>query len=190
MSLMVKTFTPECRSRRRSSSSSDRTPTSTVWSSRSDGVGQLSDTKAGPAHPSAAASGMPCTLPVGLVSGVLASAWASTQMTGAGAVDPGQAAQHAHGQGVVPAQDEGEVGLGRLGHGVGDLAAGGQDLGQVLGVRVLDVERLHLPHGHVAEVGDAESRAPRCARPDRRSGSPKGPCRRRGGPARGRGRRR
>ena len=138
MSLMVKTLTSEARSRSRSSCRASGRPTSTVCvlvqRRRRPAVGR----EAGPAQPRAAASGMPCTLPVGLVSGVLASAWASIQIDRAGPVDPGQAAEHAHRQGVVAAEDQGELAGLRAAWATASAIsrAGGQDLRQVLGMGV------------------------------------------------------
>jgi hypothetical protein len=45
------------------------------------GSGHASFSNASPARPRAAAKGMPWTFPLGLVSGVLMSAWASIQRT-------------------------------------------------------------------------------------------------------------
>ena len=80
-SLIVKTRTPASRSSRRSPSSSRRVPTSATRVGSTAGNGQASLSNPGPASPSAAASTIPWTFPLGLVSGVLMSEWASIQST-------------------------------------------------------------------------------------------------------------
>ena len=77
MSLIVNTFTLRSPTSSRSAGSSCRTPTSAARSS--DGIGHASLRNASPATPSAAASGIPCTLPLGDVSGVFRSPCASIQ---------------------------------------------------------------------------------------------------------------
>src|SRR5213595_631846 len=73
-SLMVKTFaSSSCRSFR-SPSSSERTPTSASFPDSTAGSGQPSRRNASPASPSAAASTMPCTFPLGDVSGMVLAA--------------------------------------------------------------------------------------------------------------------
>ena len=59
-----------------------------------------------PRRPSAAASGMPWTLPLGEVSGRLRSPCASIQSAPPGAVHARHAAERAHRDRVVAAQDE------------------------------------------------------------------------------------
>ena len=80
MSFIVKTWTPESRTATFSRSSRLRTPTSTVCSgSTFGGTLPIVASSAG-SGPSSAASGMPCTLPLGDVAGVFMSPCASTQM--------------------------------------------------------------------------------------------------------------
>jgi len=58
-----------------------RTPTSTQFSGFTLGEkSKMFDNSAGPS-PISAASGMPCTLPLGELSGVLMSVWASIQIS-------------------------------------------------------------------------------------------------------------
>ena len=59
-------------------------PISTVFCSSTDGDGQRPSAKRSPPQPSAPLSPMPWTLPEGVVSGVLQSAWASNQITPTG----------------------------------------------------------------------------------------------------------
>ena len=81
MSLIVKTAAFSSRSRPRSPSSSERTPTSATRLGSTDGIGRLEPPNAGPASPIEAASTMPWTFPLGLVSGRFRSPWASIQRT-------------------------------------------------------------------------------------------------------------
>ncbi len=79
---MVNTATPSDASRARSPESTLRMPTSAVCSSRIIGSGQAELSNRGsPASPSATASGMPCTLPLGEVVGELMSVCASSHTT-------------------------------------------------------------------------------------------------------------
>ena len=86
MSSIVNTRTPSSCSRARSPPSTLRMPTSTVCSCLIIGSGQADASKRGSsARPSATAIGMPCTLPLGEVVGVLMSVWASNHTTPPGA---------------------------------------------------------------------------------------------------------
>ena len=81
---MVNTWTPESRTICFSTSSRLRTPSSTVRSGATDGTAPpISTSWRGPL-PRHTASGMPWTLPEGLVSGEFMSAWASTQIKPSG----------------------------------------------------------------------------------------------------------
>ena len=81
-SYIVYTCTPSPRRRAFSPSSTLRTPIRTVRASVSIGMGHASLRNRGSGlRPSAIASGMPCTFPVGEVSGVFISVWASNQIT-------------------------------------------------------------------------------------------------------------
>ena len=81
MSLIVKTRMSASRRKARSAGSSERMPTSATRDGSSAGSVSRSCANHSGARPSAAASGIPCTLPDGLVSGVLRSPWASIQIT-------------------------------------------------------------------------------------------------------------
>jgi hypothetical protein len=103
MSLIVKTVAFSSRSSARSPSSSERTPTSATGSvDGGDGPRAL---ERGPPRPIAAASTIPCTFPLGLVSGRFRSPWASTQRTPPGA-SRRRAAERAERDRVVAAEDE------------------------------------------------------------------------------------
>ena len=84
ISEIVKMRTFDRRSRCRSPSSSERMPISTVRSSSTDGAGQRPAENRSPPQPSAPLRPMPWTLPDGVVSGVLQSAWASSQIVATG----------------------------------------------------------------------------------------------------------
>ena len=71
-------------SRARSPGSSERTPISTVRLSSTDGDGQRPPANRSPPQPRAPLRPMPCTLPEGVVSGVLQSACASNQIVATG----------------------------------------------------------------------------------------------------------
>ena len=79
MSLIVKTRTPSSPIRPRSPSSTERAPT--IAARTTDGDGQAPVPNSSPAAPSASASGMPWTFPLGDVPGRFMSAWASIQST-------------------------------------------------------------------------------------------------------------
>ena len=83
MSLIVKTCTPDARIDRFSCSSRLRMPTSTVCSGLTAGLGPIEASSDG-SRPRSAASGMPCTLPLVVVSGVFMSPCASTQINPSG----------------------------------------------------------------------------------------------------------
>ena len=86
MSYMLNTVTPARRRCSRSPSSMLRTPTSTACSPSTEGIGQASLLKRWSSDsPSVTASGIPCTFPLGELTGVLMSEWASTQTTPPGA---------------------------------------------------------------------------------------------------------
>ena len=103
-----------CRRRRRARgrararpSSSERTPIERRRArDRAPGSGQASLAKRVPARPSAAASGMPWTLPLGVVSGVFRSPCASNQSTPPGPWTRGQPAERAERDRVVAAEHE------------------------------------------------------------------------------------
>ena len=110
------------------------------------------------ARPSAAASGIPCTLPDGLVSGVLRSPWASIQITPPGC--PAAAARPASvpdRDRVVAAEHERPRALA---HGLLDerreLRAGVEDLREVARALVHERERLRHRRDDVAAVGDGK----------------------------------
>ncbi len=142
-------------------------------------------------RPSAAASGIPWTLPVGDVSGVLRSPCASIQSTPPDPVLAREAAERAERDGVVAAEHERHRSLlERPADETGDLPAGREDLRQVAGALVLLLRRLEHRRLDVAPVDAAVARDRSAAPRAPHSGSPRGPCRRRGAPPRGRGRRR
>ena len=107
ISLIVKTRTPASRRSLRSPSSSERD---------ADERDPLADRPPAAAtrrsrtrrrrRPSAAASGIPCTFPLGLVSGVLMSECASIQSTPPGPCTDGEAAERAERDRVVAAEHE------------------------------------------------------------------------------------
>ena len=144
-------------------------PTSATRDGSSAGRASPSWANHSGARPSAAASGIPWTLPDGLVSGVLRSPWASIQITPPGcpaaAARPGERADRDR---VVAAEHERP---GALAHGLLDerreLGAGLEDLGQVPRPLVGERERLGLGRDDVAAVGDGERRSPasRSSRP-------------------------
>ena len=189
MSLIVNTFAFEPPISSRSAASSERTPTSATRSS--DGVGQASLANASPATPSAAASGIPCTLPLGEVSGVLRSPCASIHSAPPGAVHLRHAAERADRDRVVAAEHERHgAAAARLLDERGHALARAHDRLEVARPRIADLGRLRQAHVDVAPVDAlaAEARDPllQAGVPDRATG----PCRRRAGRRRGRARRR
>ena len=134
---------------------------------------------------------MPWTFPLGLVSGRLRSPWASIQSTPPGPVRTRETAERAERNRVVAAEHERKPARrARLGDDVGDPRAGLQDLLQVAHALVADRGRLRLRRSGRCPGRCTCGRAARSARRDPRSGSPTGPCRRRGARRRGRARRR
>ena len=136
-------------------------PTSATRSS--DGVGHASLANASPATPSAAASGIPCTLPLGDVSGVLRSPCASIHSVAAGAVHLRHAAERADRDRVVAAEHERDrPAAARVLDQRRDALARALDRLEVARPRIADLGRLGQAHVHVAPVDalDAEARDP------------------------------
>ena len=79
ISRMVNAFTPDSRTCGFSSASTSRRPTIATFEACTLGAGPSSVVNSGGPIPMQQASGMPCTLPLGDVSGVFISAWASIQ---------------------------------------------------------------------------------------------------------------
>ena len=84
ISFIVYTCTPELRTRSFSRSSRLRTPTSAVCCGRTVGEKPPIDESSAGSGPSSAASGMPCTLPLGVLAGVFMSPCASTHRSPSG----------------------------------------------------------------------------------------------------------
>ena len=106
-------------------------------------------------RPSAAASGIPCTFPVGRVSGVFRSPCASSQSTPPTPRARREPAERPQRDGVVAAEHERQrVLLERERDEPGDAAARGLDLGQV--ARARSVSSVASEHGSldVAPVED------------------------------------
>ena len=101
---------------------------------------------------------MPWTLPDGVVSGVLQSAWASSQIVADRAVHAREATEHAQRDRVVAAQHQRQLaGLAARCDVVGDLAADVEDLVEVLGMRVALGQPLDRALGHRAEIANADA---------------------------------
>ena len=110
-------------------------------------------------RPSSAASGMPCTLPEGEVSGVLMSEWASIQMHAdllvSAAIELRHARDRADGQRMVAAEHQRRAALiERLHHRLGGAGAGLGNLLQVVGVLAPEALRFRDLDLDVAAVGD------------------------------------
>ena len=158
---------------------------------RPTGDGQRPPEKCSPSQPSAPLSPMPCTLPDGVVSGVLQSACASNQIVADRAVDAREPAEDPERERMVAAEHERQLA------GAATPTPRARRSGRRRRGSGRDTSRAHRPR-----------RAPRCGprrrcrgrarrvpgrrggRAGRRSGSPTVPCRRRDDPARGRVRRR
>ena len=128
----------------RSAASISRTPISTVFSGATLGENPKMFASGSGPRPSSAASGMPCTLPDGEVSGVLMSEWASIQITpiflALAPIKLGHARYRAGRQRVVAAQHQRRHALfQRLDDGFGGSRTGLRDLLQVAGTRAADV---------------------------------------------------
>ena len=95
---------------------------------------------------------MPCTLPLGLVSGVLQSACASSQTQAPGpCTSPGRPARRSPASGRRPARARSHL-PPRTWRRARRARGRRRDLGQVLGVDVQELERLELRRRDVAEV--------------------------------------
>ena len=107
--------------------------------------------------PMMAASGMPCTLPLGEVSGVLMSVCASIQIKSDSlvltAIKFGNARDRAGSHGMISAKRQRNLaGFQRLEHQFRMLGAGGRDLFQIFGVGVAFLFLLRDGDGDVAAV--------------------------------------
>ena len=194
MSRMVKAPMPEAFTVARSATSTSRMPTSAAREPSTIGAKPARFTSSAAPRPSTTASGMPWMLPLGLVSGVFASACASNQTRPSFccAVGGGARARRS-----CPSRRSGRRPARRAAiprrapRPRGRAAAADlEDLLQVLEARVAGALRLLDLDVQVAPVVDlvAERRDLRVRLRPR--GKPRGPCRRRGGRRRGRGERR
>ena len=191
ISLIVKTRAPELLSSSCSPESSERTPTSAVRSGSTAGSRRLGCANSSPARPRAAASGIPCTFPDGLVAGVLRSPCASSQIhprRRRGAREPGERPERNR---VVAAEHERHrAARDRFSDERGDTRARLEDLRQVTRALVAQRRRLRAAPSSRCRGRGPRSRATGADPRDPRSESRTAPCRRRGGSGRGRGRRR
>ena len=179
MSAMVWTASPWAAIRARSPGSRSRAPISATRSGGDRGGSvQRGAPKRSPPRPSAAASGMPWTLPLGVVCGVLRSACASIQST---APAPRRAAARPACRARASGRRRARSGCGRrraLLRRARRSARSRPDLGEEAGARI--VLRGRLGHGRDDVAAVPQSTPSAVSRSSgRRSGSRTAPCRRR-----------
>ena len=141
-----------------------------------------------PASPSAAASTIPCTLPLGEVSGVLRSPCASIQTTPPVPCTFAIPTSEPSATEWSPPSTSGSAPRSAAAATSSDSRSQRSRIWrEVARVLVSHVGRLHDRRDDVADVVDAARRAcPKAADGGPRSGSRTGPCRRRAAPRRGR----
>ena len=192
ISLIVKTFASSRPSSSRSPSSSERTPTSAMRPASTAGSVQPSCANAAPPRPSAAASTIPCTLPLGDDSRRVQVAVRVDPHDAARAVRRRHADERAERDRMVAAEHERQSRL--RARAAATSFATPSHSSRICGRKRARSSPTSADSGTGACTLPTSSTATpslsRDAASARRSGSPTAPCRRRGGPARDRAERR